>query len=314
MRTEKRRCRTQFHLVISIRRNNVIIDDTFAEAFSMHMNRTIITAYSAEWARVTALEATGFGTSVIMAPAEAGVERVLGPEETPDGRPGIGVIFATAKKGDLEQQLVARLSQCVLTSPTACAYDDTPDPRETYPVGRKIALFGDGYQTKKGPIGGRVLWLVPRMSGTFVIQEGFGRTKGVAGGNIIYFCKDVETGMTSGRAAVQAIERIEGAYTPFPGGLVGSGSKIGSKYGLPASTNERFCPTIRTLVEESEVPPECNFVVEIVINGLSETVVRRAMRVAIETVCEYPGVIRVTAGNFGGKLGKYMIPLHELLR
>jgi formylmethanofuran--tetrahydromethanopterin N-formyltransferase len=78
--------------------NGVPIEDTFAEAFSMHMNRTIITAYDEEWARITALETTGFGTSVIMTPTEAGIEYVLKPEESPDGRPGVRVVFATAKK------------------------------------------------------------------------------------------------------------------------------------------------------------------------------------------------------------------------
>ena len=166
--------------------NGVPIDDTFAEAFSMHMNRTLITAYQEDWARVTAQEATGFATSIIMSPAEAGIEYVLGPEETPDQRPGVRVIFATAKKDALEQQLIARIGQCVLTSPTASAFDDTPHAIGHYPIGKQLAMFGDGHQVKKGPIDGRVLWLVPRMSGTFVIQEEFGRLKGVAGGNISF--------------------------------------------------------------------------------------------------------------------------------
>ncbi len=295
--------------------NGVPIDDTFAEAFSMHMNRTLITAYDAEWARVTACEATGFGTSVIMSPAEAGIECILGPDETPDGRPGVRVIFATAKKKHLEHQLIARIGQCVLTSPTACAYDATPNPTETYPIGKNIALFGDGYQVKKGPIDGRILWLIPRMSGTFVIQQEFGRVKGVAGGNIIYCCKDIETGMTSGKAAVAAIEKVEGAYTPFPGGLVGSGSKPSSRYKvLFASTNELFCPTLRAVVPDTQVPPSCEFVQEIVINGLSEEAVAQAMKVAIEAVCKHSGVMNVTAGNYGGKLGKYQIHLHSLFK
>ncbi len=295
--------------------NGVPIDDTFAEAFSMHMNRTLITAYDAEWARVTACEATGFGTSVIMSPAEAGIECILGPDETPDGRPGVRVIFATAKKKHLEHQLIARIGQCVLTSPTACAYDATPNPTETYPIGKNIALFGDGYQVKKGPIDGRILWLIPRMSGTFVIQQEFGRVKGVAGGNIIYCCKDIEAGMTSGKAAVAAIEKVEGAYTPFPGGLVGSGSKPSSRYKiLFASTNELFCPTLRAVVPDTQVPPRCEFVQEIVINGLSEEAVAQAMKVAIEEVCKHSGVMNVTAGNYGGKLGKYQIHLHSLFK
>lgn len=294
--------------------NGVPIDDTFAEAFGMHMNRTIITAYQEDWARITALEATGFGTSVIMSSAEAGIETVLSPEDTPDRRPGVRVIFATAEKEALEHQLVARIGQCVLTSPTACAYDDTPEPKEYYPIGKQLAMFGDGHQIKKGPIDGRVLWLVPRMSGTFVVQESFGRQKGVAGGNIIYFCRDLTSGMTSGRAAVQAIEKVEGAYTPFPGGLVGSGSKPSSKYkGLVASTNERYCPTIRAAIPDTEVPPDCEFVLEIVINGLTEEAVGKAMGVAIREVCGHDGTLKVTAGNFGGKLGKHQIHLHDVL-
>jgi len=293
--------------------NGVPIDDTFAEAFSMHMNRTIITAYDEDWARTTALETTGFGTSVIMTPSEAGIESMLKPDETPDGRPGARVIFATGGKKGIQEQLLARLGQCVLTSPTACAYDDTPNVKELYPVGKMIAMFGDGHQVKKGPIDGRILWMLPRMSGTFTIQENFGRTKGVAGGNIIYFCKDVESGMTSGKAGVKAVEAVEGAYTPFPGGLVGSGSKPSSRYkALLASTNERYCPTMKGIVPDTYVPENSDFVVEIVINGLTEKDVAEATKAAILEVCKHKGVIRISAGNFGGALGKYKVHLHEL--
>lgn len=293
--------------------NGVFIEDTFAEAFSMHMNRTLITAYDEEWARVTAIETTGFGTSIIMAPCEAGIEYVLGPDETPDGRPGIRIMFATAKKEKLEKQLLARIGQCVLPSPTACAYDATPNAKETFRVGKLIAMFGDGHQTKKGPIDGRILWLVPRMSGTFVVQENFGRTKGVAGGNIIYCCTDIPSGMESGKAAVKAIEKVEGAYTPFPGGLVGSGSKPSSRYkGMLASTNERYCPTLRAITPDTRVPEGAEFVQEIVINGLTEDAVAEAMKVAIQEVCRHDGILTISAGNYGGKLGKYQVHLHEL--
>lgn len=293
--------------------NGVPIEDTFAEAFGMHMNRTIITAYDLDWARTTALETTGFGTSVIMAPSEAGIEYILSPDETPDGRPGVRVIFATGKKDALEYQLLARIGQCILTSPTASAFDDTPNPKNKFVIGKKLSLFGDGYQIKKGPIDGRVLWLIPRMSGTCVLQNEFGRVKGVAGGNIIYCCEDVESGMTSGKAAVKAIEGVEGAYTPFPGGLVGSGSKPGSKYKvLFASTNEKFCPTLRAMVPDTEIPKGSEFVQEIVINGLTEEVVAQATKVAIEEVCKHSGITKITAGNYGGKLGKFQIHLHKL--
>ncbi|NWF97179.1 MAG: formylmethanofuran--tetrahydromethanopterin N-formyltransferase [Candidatus Thorarchaeota archaeon] len=296
-----------------MRVNGVRIEDTFAECFTMHMNRTLITAYSEAWARVTAQEATGFATSVIMSPAEAGIESVVPPKDTPDGRPGVRVVFATASKKDLESQLVARIGQCVLPSPTACAYDETPDSVEEYPIGKTLSFFGDGYQVKKGPIDGRTLWLVPRMSGTFVVENDFGRTKGVAGGNIIYFCRDIESGMTSGMAAVKAIECVEGAYTPFPGGLVGAGSKPFSRYStLRASTNERFCPTLRAVVPDTLVPEGSDFVMEIVINGLNLRCVAEAMRVAVQTVCNHPGILGVTAGNYDGKLGQYKVALHEL--
>ena len=295
--------------------NGVPIEDTFAEAFSMHMNRTIITAYDQEWAYITATETTGFGTSLIMAPAEAGIEYLLGPDETPDGRPGVRVIFAVGSKKALEPQLLARLGQCVLTSPTASAFDDTPNAKDFYEIGKKISLFGDGFQTKKGPIDGRVLWLIPRMSGTCIMQNMFGRVKGVAGGNIIYTCKDVKSGMDSGKAAVKAIEKVEGAYTPFPGGLVGSGSKPSSRYKvLFASTNEKFCPTLRALVPDTMVPKGSEFVQEIVINGLTKEAVANATKVAIEEVCKHPGITKMTAGNYGGKLGEHQIHLHELFK
>ena len=295
--------------------NGVPIEDTFAEAFDMQMNRTIITAYDEDWARTTALEATGFGTSVIMAPAEAGIERVLSRDETPDGRPGVSVIFGVMSKKALQPQILARVGQCVMTSPTAAAYDNTPNPRETYPIGKMLSLFGDGFQLKKGPIDGRVLWLIPRMSGTFVVTNDFGRSKGIAGGNIIYCTKDVKSGMESGKAAVAAIEKVEGAYTPFPGGLVGSGSKPGSKYkALFASTNEKFCPTLRALVPDTYIPKGSEFVMEIVINGLTEEDIANATRVAIEVVCKHEGVTKMSAGNYGGNLGKYKIHLHELFK
>ncbi|TFF96792.1 formylmethanofuran--tetrahydromethanopterin N-formyltransferase [Candidatus Thorarchaeota archaeon] len=293
--------------------NGVEIEDTFAEAFSMHMNRTLITAYDLDWARVTALEATGFATSVIGAPAEAGIEYILGRSDTPDNRPGVRVIFGTMTKDSLGEQILVRLGQCVLTSPTANAFDETPNPRELYQIGDRLSRFGDGYQTKKGPIGGRILWLIPRMSGNFIVQESFGRTKGVAGGNIICFFRNTAGGMEGGRAAVRAIEGIEGAYTPFPGGLVGSGSKPSSKYSsLPASTNERYCPTLAAQVEATQVPRGCNFVLEIVINGISEQAVTKAMAAAVQEVCKGDEALRISAGNFEGSLGKYKLYLHDL--
>ncbi|MHC1580279.1 formylmethanofuran--tetrahydromethanopterin N-formyltransferase [Methanopyrus sp.] len=292
--------------------NGVEIEDTFAEAFEAKMARVLITAATHRWARIAARETVGFGTSVIMCPAEAGVDvGFVRPEETPDGRPGVIVMIGHNDADELKEQLLDRIGQCVMTAPTAAAFDAMPeDEREDEDrVGYKLSFFGDGHQ-EEDEVGDRKVWRVPIVEGEFIVEDTFGITTGVAGGNFYIMAESQPAGLQAAEAAVDAIKRVEGVYTPFPGGVVASASKPGSKeYDfLPASTNDAYCPT----VEGNELPEGVKCVYEIVINGLNEEAVKEAMRVGIEAACRQPGVVKISAGNFGGELGQYELHLHDL--
>ncbi|AAM01333.1 formylmethanofuran--tetrahydromethanopterin N-formyltransferase [Methanopyrus kandleri] len=292
--------------------NGVEIEDTFAEAFEAKMARVLITAASHKWAMIAVKEATGFGTSVIMCPAEAGIDcGYVPPEETPDGRPGVTIMIGHNDEDELKEQLLDRIGQCVMTAPTASAFDAMPEAEKEDEdrVGYKLSFFGDGYQ-EEDELDGRKVWKIPVVEGEFIVEDSFGITTGVAGGNFYIMAESQPAGLQAAEAAVDAIKGVEGAYAPFPGGIVASASKVGSKQYdfLPASTNDAYCPT----VEDNELPEGVKCVYEIVINGLNEEAVKEAMRVGIEAACQQPGVVKISAGNFGGKLGQYEIHLHDL--
>ena len=295
--------------------NGVEIEDTFAEAFPIKVARVLITAVNEKWARIAAAETTGFGTSVIMCPAEAGIERSATPDETPDGRPGVYIQICTPSFKTLEEQLLARLGQCTLTCPTTAVFNGLPDAEKQFNVGFKLKFFGDGFESAE-EIYGRKMMRIPLMEGDFLVEESFGACDGVAGGNFFILAKEQMSALVAAENAVAAIERLEGSITPFPGGVVASGSKPGSaKYKfMRATTNEKFCPTLRDKIEDSQIPEGVNSVYEIVINGINEDAVRKAMRAGILAAVKVPGVVKITAGNYGGKLGKYQIPLHEVLK
>ncbi|MHA1594931.1 MAG: formylmethanofuran--tetrahydromethanopterin N-formyltransferase [Candidatus Baldrarchaeia archaeon] len=295
--------------------NGVEIEDTFAEAFQMWMARVLITAESLEWAYTAARSAVGFGTSVIMCPSECGIDVEVPSEKTPDGRPGVTIIICTSKKKSLGEQLLARISQCVLTAPTTAAFNALEDPEITFPTGRQIRYFGDGFE-EKGEIGGRTVWKIPVMEGEFIIEETFGGKKGVAGGNFLILSENLKAGLEAAKRAVDVISKVEGVITPFPGGICRSGSKVGSlKYKfMHASTNHQYCPTLREKVTDSKIPEGVNCVYEIVINGLTLESVKEAMAVGIREAAKVPGVKMISAGNYGGKLGQYKIHLHELFK
>ncbi|MCZ6779621.1 MAG: formylmethanofuran--tetrahydromethanopterin N-formyltransferase [Acidobacteriota bacterium] len=298
--------------------NNVEIEDTYAEAFGMRAARLLITAADVEWARTAASVMTGFGTSVIGCNCETGIEGPL-PESTPDGRPGVRVLlFATSSK-QLEQQLVLRVGQCVMTCPTTACFDDLPS-EERLKVGSKLRFFGDGHQISKriesslseNGATPRRLWRIPVMDGEFVVEDKVGTRKAVAGGNFFIMGRTEEDTSRAARAAVRAMREIPGIIMPFPGGVVRSGSKIGSKYRkLIASTNSPYCPTLRGQVE-SALPPGASCCLEIVVDGLDEESIGRAMAVGIRAACTR-GVVRISAGNYGGKLGKFHFHLLQLL-
>jgi formylmethanofuran--tetrahydromethanopterin N-formyltransferase len=289
-----------------------LIDD-FTEMFPMWVSRLLITADTYEWALTAGRVATGFATSIIMSPAEAGVEGVK-PEDTPDGRPGIYVQIYHTDRVMLRAQLLFRIGQCILTCPTTALFDGLRDARRRFKVGKSLSTFGDGFQ-KEDNIGGRRVWRIPVMEGEFIVEESLGAVRGVAGGMFLILASDRASGLKAAEAAVEAINRIAGVILPFPGGICRSGSKVGSlKYKLRASTNHLFCPTIRDQVEGTKIPEGVNSVYEIVINGLTFDSVRNALKVGIEAASRVDGVKYITTANYGGKLGPYKLYLSEALK
>jgi formylmethanofuran--tetrahydromethanopterin N-formyltransferase len=285
--------------------------DTFAEAFPMWGSRVVITAATPEWALEAGRSMTGFATSVIGCKCEAGIERVLDPDETPDGRPGVSALLFAMDRDGVAKRLVERVGQSVLTCPTTACFNGL-EAEDTVDVGGRLRFFGDGYQASK-VLEGRRYWRVPVMEGEFLVAERFGAVKGVAGGNIIIFAADEEPARRAAEAAASAMRGVEGVIMPFPGGIARSGSKVGSRYSaLPASTNHVLCPTLRAQVDDSEVPPDVGSVFEIVIDGLALEPVREAMKVGLVAAAE-AGASHVTAGNYGGNLGPHHIYLRELV-
>jgi formylmethanofuran--tetrahydromethanopterin N-formyltransferase len=291
--------------------NGTPIIDTFAEAFPMAAARVIVTAATPAWARTAGQTATGYATSVIGCDAEAGIEREISSNETPDSRPGVSLLFFSFGREKLEQAVFNRVAQCVLTCPTTACYNGLPiDPAKVLRVGGQLRFFGDGWQQSK-LLNGRRFWRVPVMDGEFLCEDRFGTTKGVAGGNFLILATDQAAGLRAAEAAVAAIAMIAGAITPFPGGVVRSGSKVGSRYKkLRASTNDAYCPTLRG--RGTELPDDCNAVYEIVIDGLDLLAVEEATRAGIRAACG-PGVLAISAGNYGGKLGQFHLHLRKLL-
>ena len=288
--------------------NGVEIEDTFAEAFGMWGSRVIITAVNRRWAREAASKMTGFATSVIKCRCEGDVESDL--DRTPDGRPGVSVLLFGFSKDGLAQQLIDRIGQCVLTCPTAACYNGL-NSDERVSVGGQLRFFGDGYQSSK-IISGRRYWRVPVMEGEFLVEDAFGVQPGVAGGNFLILGRTPEITLQAAELAIEAMRRVPGVIMPFPGGIVRSGSKVGSQYNfLKASTNDAFCPSLRGVVQ-TELPEGVNSVLEIVMDGLDEASIEEATRAGIRAAC-ITGVLRISAGNYGGNLGKFKFHLRRIM-
>lgn len=294
--------------------NGVTIDDAFAEAFGMKATRILITAHNLEWAYHAANAATGFATSVIACGCEAGIERELGPDETPDGRPGVSALLFAVSTKELTRQLTRRVGQCVLTSPTSAVFSGI-EKGEPLPLGKHLRYYGDGFQTSK-LIGGRRYWRIPVMDGDFLIEDVTMMVSGVGGGNFLVLAESQEQALRACEASVRAMRQLPNIILPFPGGVVRSGSKVGSRYaGLQASTNDAFCPTIRGITA-SQLTPDIGAVLEIVIDGLAAADVAGAMRVGVQAVVDMGaagGIRRISAGDYGGKLGKHHFRLHEIM-
>ena len=295
--------------------NGVAIDDSFAEAFPMKATRLIITAHNLTWALNAAVSATGFATSVIACGCEAGIERELGSEETPDGRPGVSVLIFSMSGKELAKQVERRVGQCVLTCPTTAVFAGIAEG-EAIALGKNLRFFGDGWQISK-VINGVRYWRIPVMDGEFVAQETTAVVKCVGGGNLLLLCRDTDAALAVSEAAVAAMKALPNVIMPFPGGVVRSGSKVGSKYAtLSASTNDAFCPSLYGLAAKSEITPETRCVMEIVIDGLTEADVGAAMLAGMQAgiaLGSAGGLLRISAGNYGGKLGPFHFHLRKLL-
>jgi formylmethanofuran--tetrahydromethanopterin N-formyltransferase len=289
--------------------NSVEIEDTFAEAFKMRGARLIITAVNEHWAKTAAEVTTGFATSVIACGCEAGIEGIIPAEETPDGRPGVSTLLFTMGPKGMEDQLMRRVGQCIMTCPTTACFNGL-ESDTIVKTGGTLRYFGDGFQSSK-LLDGRRFWRIPVMEGEFLIEEKFGIQKAVGGGNFLILGKTPQATLDAAERAIEAMKQVKRVVMPFPGGIVRSGSKTTSQYKfLRASTNDAYCPTLRSQTM-SALPEGVNSVLEIVIDGLDEEAVRQATRIGIEAACQ-PGVIRISAGNYGGTLGQYQIHLQEL--
>lgn len=295
--------------------NGVAIDDTFAEAFGMRATAILITGPNRKWARQAATTMTGFATSVIGCGCEAAIDIEVPASRTPDGRPGCRVMLFAMSTDELQKQLQNRLGQCVLTAPGSACFAALDGVAELK-LGAALRYFGDGWQISK-KFGGRHFWRVPVMDGEFLCEATTGLTKdAVGGGNLLLVASSNAKALEAAETAVAAINKVPGAIMPFPGGIVRSGSKVGGKYkGMMASTNDAFAPTLRGVVR-SELGPDDNAVLEIVIDGETSDAVAAAMKAgirAITTLGPEKGASRISAGNYGGKLGKFHYHLKDLL-
>ncbi len=295
-------------------RRGVRIADTFAEAFDMRAARVLITAQSAHWARTAAHAMTGFATSVIGCKVEAGIEGDVDAANSPDGRPAISVLLFGFDLDGLAARLLDRVGQTVLTCPTTACFDGLPHVSDRVIVGGLLRHFGDRYQSSKF-LNGQRYWRIPVMDGEFLVQEAFGVQKAIGGGNFLILAEDQNAALAAAEAAVDAMRNVDGVILPFPGGIVRSGSKVGAKHykKMTASTNDAYCPTLRGRSGvTSALPDGVNSVLEIVVDGLDRRAIESAMRAGVDAACRR-GVVEITAGNYGGKLGKHQFHLHALL-
>jgi len=300
--------------------NGIPIVDTFAEAFDVAGTAIVVTNDTAKWAMIAATTMTGFATSVIGCGAEAGIDAVLSPEETPDGRPGVRILLFGFEPNGLKEQLIKRVGQCILTCPGTACFAGVDGPNKIK-LGGAIRYFGDGFAiAKRLPDATgkeRRYWRIPVMDGEFLCEDSVRAVDGaVGGGNLLFLGRTHAETLIVAEAAVEAAKAVPGAILPFPGGIVRSGSKVGGRTkGMMASTNDAYCPTLKGRAG-SALPAECGVVLEIVIDALTSQGVSDSMRAGLHAATEIGGrhgLIAVTAGNYGGNLGRHHYHLRDLL-
>ncbi|PPR35431.1 MAG: Formyltransferase/hydrolase complex subunit D [Alphaproteobacteria bacterium MarineAlpha6_Bin4] len=294
--------------------NGIKIENTFAEAFPMKVARLIITADSKYWLKQAANSITGFATSVIACGCEAGIEKEIKSSKTPDGRSGIAVLLFAMNSEGLAKQVLRRVGQCILTAPTTACFSGI-ETNEKINLGDAIRYFGDGFQISK-KINDKKIWRIPVMEGEFVIEDKTSIASGIGGGNILIIGDSNQQVLKSAEAAVKEMRKVDNIVLPFPGGIVRSGSKVGSKYkNLIASTNDAYCPTLRGITK-TKLSKSNESVLEIVIDGTNEKDIEKAMKQGINIICKKynKGIKTISAGNYGGKLGPYHFHLRKIMK
>lgn len=294
--------------------NNIKIWNTYAEAFPMKCSRLIITAENYKWAFNAVNSFTGFATSVIACGCEAGIEKKLKKNDTPDGRPGYSVLIFSMSEKELAKQVLNRTGQCIMTSPSSAIFSGNSGEKKIK-LGNSLRYFGDGFQIAK-KIGKKRFWRIPVMDGEFICEDYAYQMSGIGGGNFLILGETLGGVLKACEIAVKSIEEVNNVILPFPGGVVRSGSKVGSKYkNLVASTNFEYCPNLKKVVN-SKLSTNMKAVLEIVIDGISFNDISNAMKIGIQSILEekLPGVLAISAGNYGGKLGPHLFYLRNILK
>ena len=294
--------------------NGIKIEKTFAEAFPMKASRLIITAESKNWLKKAVDSMTGFATSVIACGCECGIEKEISPSKTPDGRPGMTVLLFAMNSESLAKQVLRRVGQCILTTPTTACFSGL-ETDEKINLGNAIRYFGDGFQISK-KINNKRFWRIPVMEGEFIIEDKTSITSGIGGGNILIIGTSNKDVLKAGEAAVKEMKKIDNIILPFPGGIVRSGSKVGSKYkNLIASTNDAYCPTLKGITK-TNLDKDIECVLEIVVDGINEKDIALAMKKGISIICKKfnKGIKSISAGNYGGKLGPFHFHLRDIMK
>jgi formylmethanofuran--tetrahydromethanopterin N-formyltransferase len=298
---------------------DTLVEDTYAEAFRSIYARILVTARDRKWLMAACQAATGHASSTILCDCEAGIEAILDGKSsgqlTPDGR--IGAVlqfhvprFRKDRVEHLERVLLARISQNILTCPTTRCFNAL-DTDPYFKLGRKIAFFGDGHQFRS-EVNGQLGWTIPTLGGEFFLSRRFGYADGIMGGNLWFLAETEDAAIEAADLAGQAADLAPGVITTFPGGVAASASKAGSKYKfLIASTFAEYCPTLKSkLGNVSRVPAGVTSIMEIIVNGSDLEHVASATYAAIVAALGVKGLYRISAGNYGGRLGKSFVYLH----
>ena len=298
--------------------NGVEIEDTYCEAFGSFFARILVTAKNEKWVKIAAQEAVGYGTSTIHCDSEAGIDIFVPQDKTPDKRPGVALMFFVSDKAKIGNIVMNRIGQTVLTCPTTACFNalkNSLDPEKEFEIkiGANLRYFGDGFEEKIEDTYPFEVWKIPVMDGEFVVQSMAKAGKGIAGGNFLIFGKDQDSALEAAEKSIEAIKDLENVIACFPGGIARSGSKVGSKYSFfGAATNDPYCPTLKTKIDHSQLKEGDECVYEIILDGATEDAIKTAMKLGIEAAVKFPGVNKISAGNYGGKLGKFQYRLYEL--